>query len=109
MKTTKEWLDQLAEEYGARNASSVARLLGVSRSSISQNKNGLHSLSMNTALKVADLLGVDPVMVIASSMQETLKNECAKEIWKLAYKSRADRKLPRCTIYKPPTDWNNPN
>lgn len=109
MKPTKQWLEEVAKEYEAKNWFALARLLDVTRSSISQQVNGLHSISVTTALKVADLLGVHPLAVISSSAYEASKSDEHKDLWKRVHEAYAGLKADsRCSIYKPPPGWNEP-
>lgn len=118
MKTVAEWLETVVETYEVKNQSALARLLGVTRSSISQNKEGRHAINVTTALKIADLIGVDPLLVIASTMHEQERSEAGKAIWSKAYKfaQENDRREPskrtglnaRHKIYLPPAAWSKP-
>lgn len=118
MHTPAHWLTLVAMGYRAKNKSQLARLISVSRSSISQQKTGSFALSTKTAVKVADLLGVSPMLVIASSMHHQATTDEDRDFWAAIYKFWDDQEdkspvkqffnVKRGCIYKPPTGWEDP-
>lgn len=122
MKTVADWLDTIAQTYEVKNQSALARLLSVTRSSISQNREGRHAINTTTALKIADLLGVNPMLVISSTMCEQEHKQENKALWVKAYEiaqqherrapSKRTKSTPRAArqpTYIPPASWPDPS
>lgn len=116
MRTVKDWLALLAEGYQAESSAELARLLSVSRSSISQQKHDIYSLSVQTAVKVADLLGVYPMLIIASAQFAQACTDDERRFWQAVYErwETIERRCPtasqcakqqRRVTYQPPNDW----
>jgi transcriptional regulator with XRE-family HTH domain len=81
MKNTVEWLDAAKQQHGLSDYA-LAPLLGVSRSQMSNYRNGRDYLSDDAAIKLADLLGMeDPSLIIASAHAERAKSPAAKAFW----------------------------
>jgi len=119
MRTTTDWLGIVAQEYQAESKAALARLLSVSRSSISQQQHGIYSISIQTAVKIADLLGVYPMLVIASSMHDQARTDDERQFWQAVYdrwnsiENRCPRaqqcdKQQRAVTYQPPANWQDP-
>lgn len=122
MKTASQWMEIIVQTYEVKNQSALARLLDVTRSSICQNKEGKHAINVTTALKIADLLGINPMLVIASTMHEQEHKPENKALWAKAYEiaekherrspSKRAKNLPRSArtpAYIPPASWPDPS
>lgn len=81
MKTTIQWLDEAKARHGLSDYALAPRL-GVGKGQISRYRNGLDFLSDDAALKLAQLLEVDPRLVIASAHAERSKSPEAREFWR---------------------------
>lgn len=121
MKTASQWMEIIVQTYEVKNQSALARLLDVTRSSICQNTEGKHAINVTTALKIADLLGINPMLVIASTMCEQEHKPQNKALWVKAYEiaeqherrapSKRTKYLPRSArqpTYTPPDNWPDP-
>lgn len=119
MRSTPDWLGLVAREYEAKSKAALARLLSVSRSSVSQQQNGIYSISIQTAVKIADLLGVYPMLVIASTMHDQSRTTDEREFWEAVYarwnaienrcpQRQQCEKRKRAITYQPPEHWKAP-
>lgn len=119
MRNTPEWLGLVAQQYDAKSKAALARLLSVSRSSVSQQQHGIYSISIQTAVKIADLLGVYPMLVIASTMHDQARTTEERKFWEAVY-ARWNSIETRCPVrqqceknqravtYRPPENWQDP-
>lgn len=85
MKTTIQYIDALYEiATETKNDSQLAKILGISRQTISQYRGG-QTMSNRIAVIVAMLLDIDPMEIISSSMWEQSKTENDKQFWEAAF------------------------
>lgn len=80
MKTI-DYLDALKERYQVSDYK-VARLLGKTSASTSQYRKKGTTFDDATAIRVAELLNMDPVEVIADMHAERAKDDQVREVWK---------------------------
>lgn len=80
MKTTIEWLDEAKKIKGLSDYA-LAPLLGLSRAQISRYRTGVDYLSESSAVKLAALIGVDPLQVLASAAAERSKSDEVRAVW----------------------------
>lgn len=86
MKTTQKYLDELMRAYPAvRNDSQLSELIGITRAAVSQYRSG-HSMSVPVAIKVARLLGICPLLTVATTMYEQSRDDAEKTLWRKLYK-----------------------
>ncbi|STQ91210.1 helix-turn-helix domain-containing protein [Iodobacter fluviatilis] len=64
MKTANEYLDDIKKKLGIDSDYAVAAKLSISRSAISAVRNKGMNFDGKTAIKVANLLDIDPALVI---------------------------------------------
>jgi hypothetical protein len=77
-----DWLDRIKAETEYDSDNKIAMHWGVSRQAISKYRMREGStFSDEVALKVAELLGIDPMEVIASQNLERAKTRKVKEFW----------------------------
>lgn len=82
MKTTIDFLSDLKAAYNLTTDGQLHRLLGVSRASISRLQSGKDYFGDENAIKVANLLKIDPAFVLASVHFERAKKDAEKAVWK---------------------------
>lgn len=82
MKTTIEFLDELEARLGGITDYAVAPFLGITRSAVSRYRKGKDFLGDSTAIRVAELLEIDPAVVLASVHFERAKKDAEKAVWK---------------------------
>lgn len=80
MKTTAQWLDAAKEKHSLSDYA-LAPKLGITRSQMSRYRNGADYLSDDAAMKLAELLEIDPAQIIASAHAERAKSEPARAFW----------------------------
>lgn len=81
MQTTIELLTTVKSRYHLQSDGRLAALLGHTRQSISLLMAGKNYLGDEAALKVADLLEMDPAYVIACMHAEREKNQEVRKVW----------------------------
>ena len=81
MKTTIEYLDIAKKMLEIESDYELARQLDLGRSSISGYRKGKNTFDDYTALKIARVLKIDPMEVIAAANAERAKSEEEKKDW----------------------------
>ena len=81
MKTTREYICAIKLRENIESDYAVAKLLGVSRQSVSQYQLGKASFDDLTAVRAAELLGLNPLEVISAANAERAKSEDARRVW----------------------------
>lgn len=81
MKTTIDFLDGIKESQGVDSDYMTAKLLGVTRATVSRYRCGLSHFDDATAMKAANLLGIDAGYVIACAHRERAKTAEEKAVW----------------------------
>lgn len=82
MQTTIEILDALKQHQGGVSDYAIAKTLGVTRGAVSIWRNGKGYFDDSTAIRVAELLKIDPAIIIASVHAERSKSEKEKAVWR---------------------------
>jgi transcriptional regulator with XRE-family HTH domain len=78
---TVEYLRAVKARCGITSDYALAARLGVTRSAVSKMQQGAVSFSDDVALTVAELLGVEPIAVIAAANAERAKTIEQKARW----------------------------
>lgn len=86
MKSTCDYLDDLAVMTNTGSDYAISKLLGVSTSRISNYRCKRNAFDDEAAFKAAQLLGVDPMIVIAEANAERAHKEETRQFWKDTYK-----------------------
>lgn len=81
MKTTVEYLDAVKAKLDLPSDYAAAKALGVTRAAVSRYRNGLGTFDDLTAARVAQILGVEPIEVIAATNFERSSDDRAREVW----------------------------
>ncbi len=90
MKTTADYLDELKskDELGLKTDYAIAKALGTSTARISHYRVGRSRFDDETAVWVAEKLGISPFVVIAHMRAERAKDDAERNLWeKLAEKA----------------------
>lgn len=90
MATTIDFLDALKARNGGLSDYAVAKVLGVTRGAISHYRNNRSFLDDTTAIKVANLLKIEPGYVMASCHAERAKSADEKAAWMAVLSRFAD-------------------
>lgn len=76
------WLERAREKIGDISDADLARHLHCSRQAISQQKSGKTAMSVISSIKVADILGIDPMLILAYQMyKQSIKTDDA-DYWR---------------------------
>lgn len=85
-----EWIDRVKSARDLESDYKVAKALGITRSAVSHYRIGTRqTLDEDTALKVAEALGVDPAGIIIDQVAERSKSETVRT----ALREVADQRL----------------
>lgn len=80
--TPYEWMQKVAKKHDVTSDYAIAKLLGISRQTVSQHKSGRNShLDNDTCLKVAELLEIDAITVIADQAAMKTKDSDLRTRW----------------------------
>lgn len=85
MKKTTTYLDEAKQALGIDSDNAMANYLGVTRSSISNYRHGPNVMDDFVAAKIAGVLNIDAMIVIAAANAEREKTEDRKEFWRNFY------------------------
>lgn len=85
MKTTIEYLDEAKNKLKLDSDYSMAKFLGVGRSAISGYRTASRIIDDYAAAKIANALGINPMIVIAAANAEREKTEERKDYWRNFY------------------------
>ncbi|WP_246791777.1 DUF3693 domain-containing protein [Burkholderia perseverans] len=84
MKTTVDYLDAIKARLDLPSDYAVAKALHLTRAAVSKQRLGHSAFDETTALRVADILGLDPMEVIASAHIERARDEETRRLWERA-------------------------
>jgi DNA-binding XRE family transcriptional regulator len=82
MKTTIEYLDAVRAKLDLPSDYAIAKVLGVSRESVSAFRNAKSSMGIETCLKVGEILQIDGHAVYADGQIERAKKPEIADFWK---------------------------
>lgn len=78
---TKDYLEQAITAANCESAAEFARKLGLNRSAITRYREGERVMDDYTAARVAELLDLDPMIVIAQANAEREKDDKKRAYW----------------------------
>ena len=81
MRTT-DYIDAAKEKLNISSDYAFSKWLGVTRNTISNYRQGIRVIDDMTATKLADIVGINPLIVIAQANLEREKSETGKKFWK---------------------------
>ncbi|WP_322005247.1 helix-turn-helix domain-containing protein [Paraburkholderia tropica] len=81
MKSTTQYLDELKDHLGVESDYALAKALGMTRAAVSKYRTGYSMPDDLACAKIADLLGCDPMEVIAAINYQRAKNDEARALW----------------------------
>lgn len=82
MSTTLQYLDQAKERLHLPSDYALSKKLGVTTSAISNYRSGRSRIDDDVALKVAQILGLNPLEVIAAANVERAKTDEMRDMWR---------------------------
>lgn len=81
MKTTVDFLNDVKAKYGITSNYALAKLMGQTDTAVARWMHGKNTLSDETAVKVAELLEIEPAFIMACIAAERSKNPQVKKAW----------------------------
>lgn len=81
MRTTIEYLDAVKARLDLPSDYAAAKVLGISRSAVSKYRLGQAHFDAEVAARVASILEIDAIEVLASAEFERARSDVAREIW----------------------------
>lgn len=82
MKTTIEYLEQVKAARALPSDYALAKLLGLTHTSIIAYRNGRSAIGIETAMKMGEILSIDGHAIYADGQIERAKNAEISEFWK---------------------------
>ncbi|KVD05453.1 helix-turn-helix domain-containing protein [Burkholderia ubonensis] len=84
MKTSAEWLDAVKARLDLPSDYAAAKILQVTRQTVSGYRVGRATLDDEVCLRVAEILGLNPFEVMASVRIERIKDDERRSLWEHA-------------------------
>ena len=81
MGTTVNFLDAVKSRRGVISDYQLAKIIGVSQQTVSRYRVGKDYLGDSTAIRVAELLEIDPAIVVAAAHAERAKKPEERRVW----------------------------
>jgi plasmid maintenance system antidote protein VapI len=81
MNVTQKYLTAVKANHGGVSGYKAALILGISHSAISAYNTGQRHMGDETATKVANYLGIDPIKVVAEVQLEQAKSSETRQVW----------------------------
>jgi DNA-binding XRE family transcriptional regulator len=81
MKTTVEYLDAVKRKSGITSNYALAKRLEMSETGIGNLYRGRSGMSIETAMKVGEILGIDSHIIYGDGQVEHAKSPSAKAFW----------------------------
>jgi len=81
MKTTVDFLNDVKARYDIKSNYALAKLMGQTDTAVARWMHGKNTLSDETAVKVAELLEIEPSFIMACIAAERSKNPAVKKAW----------------------------
>lgn len=81
LMTTPEFLDELKVRHQLKNDSAAARALGITQASVSNLRARKNTFDDTTAVRVAELLDLDPAYVIACAHAQGARRPEVRHVW----------------------------
>jgi len=81
MNTTCDFLDAIKARHNLPSDYALSAKLGITRQCMSRYRQKSDYLGDSTAIRVAELLEIDPAIVVAAAHQERSKKPEEKAVW----------------------------
>jgi predicted transcriptional regulator len=78
----REWIDQAKTATGIESDYALAKHLGVTHATVSRYRNGKGTLDNEVATKIAQILGVPEMRVIADQEEERARTPAKRAWWR---------------------------
>lgn len=80
MKTV-DYMDRVMREKGIPSDYALAKVLGVTKQTVSRYRLGITQFDDSVALRVAELLDIEPGIVLIDMHAERTKNDDVRSVW----------------------------
>lgn len=81
MKSTEQYLDEVKDRLGLPSDYAIAKALGVTRAAVSRYRMG-HSMPDDlVCARIAEILAIEPMEVIAATNYQRSKTDEARHLW----------------------------
>lgn len=91
MKTTIQYLDAVKRKLKLPSDYAAAKALCVTRAAISKYRRGVSTFDDLTAVRVSEILEIEPMEIIASCNAARTRDKEARAVWKRLWKKARDR------------------
>lgn len=81
MKSTVEYLDAVKARLDLTSDDAASRVLGVTPSAVSKYRVGRACFDDDICVRVADILGIDVLQVVATAHFERARTDVGRAIW----------------------------
>lgn len=81
MKSTEQYLDEVKTRLELPSDYAIAKALGVTRAAVSSYRTGRSMPDDLVCARIADVLGVEPMEVIAAINYQRSKSDDARHLW----------------------------
>jgi predicted transcriptional regulator len=81
MKTAVEYFDEIKSAYNLSSDYALAPMLGLTRSAVSMGRKHNATLDDKTCHRIAELLKLDPALILAEMNYHRAKTDEARETW----------------------------
>lgn len=81
MKTLENYIDEFKERLKIESDYECANYLGVKRQQISAIRKGINSIGREKCMRIAEVLKINPIEIIATLELQKEKNPQIKMIW----------------------------
>ena len=78
---TIEYLDQVKARHGIKSDYALAQVLAVTHATVSHYRTGRSIMDATVAVKVAELLALNPLVVIAAAEIERATKDKVRQVW----------------------------
>lgn len=87
MKTTLDYLNEVIQRHAEIcNDNQLALFLNITRQAVYQYKRG-QNMSVEVALKIADILCIQPLETVAATMYAQARSKEAQQFWETIYEA----------------------
>ena len=76
-----DYLDQVKARHGIKSDYALAQILAVTHATVSHYRHGKSVMDSTTAVKVAELLAINPLVVIAAAELERTHKDKVRQVW----------------------------
>lgn len=78
---TNWWLDRVKERHQCKTDAELSRLLFTTKQAISMQRKGTSAMQVKSAVRAAELLEVNPMLVICGTMHQMAHTQEDKTFW----------------------------